>query len=171
MALSKDEIQRLCETRNSRLPSDRLVEMDVYSSLSSEERCFVNMYLLVDTYVIYFEPIRSGVAGIDDTSAKRLLKTLLIDFNKENVKRTLSAIAYGSATAYTRTSMADFCDAIIAIFLATDDIAKVNDKSEIYNLFVQVVETATDLPRGQIAHSIIEVCTDFLDGDDYPKED
>lgn len=171
MALSKDEIQRLCETRNSRLPGDRLVEMDVYSSLSSEERRFVNMYLLVDTYVIYFEPIRSGVAGIDDTSAKRLLKTLLIDFNKDNVKRTLSAIAYGSATAYTRTSMADFCDAIIAIFLATDDIAKVNDKSEIYNLFVQVVETATDLPRGQIAHSIIEVCTDFLDGDDYPKED
>ena len=86
MALSKDEIQRLCETRNSRLPGDRLVEMDVYSSLNSEERRFVNMYLLVDTYVIYFEPIRSGVAGIDDTSAKRLLKTLLIDFNKENVK-------------------------------------------------------------------------------------
>ena len=171
MALSKDDIQALCRRENPRLPIDRIVEMDVYSSLTPEERRFVNMYLTVDTYIIYFEPIRSGVAGIDDTSAKRLLKTLLIDFNKENVKRTLSAIAYGSATAYTKTSCADFCDAIIAIFLATDDIAKVNDKSEIYNLFVQVVETATDLPRSQISHSIIEVCTDFLDGDDYPKED
>ena len=170
MEITKEMIQGWIERGNGNIKSE-VVAMDVYSTLNSEEREFVNIYLKVDAYIIYFEPIRSGVSGIDDSSARKLLKTLIADFSRENVKRVLSSIAYNSATAYTEHDSISFCEDIIRIFISTDDIARVNDRSEIYNLFVDVMEIATDLPRNTIAHSIIEVCTDFLADDDYPKED
>lgn len=169
MEITKDMIRDWLDNGYGSLP-DEVVTMDVYSKLNSEEREFVNIYLKIDAYIIYFEPVRSGVAGIDDSSARKLLKTLIADFSKENVKRVLSSIAYGSATTYKDDSIT-FMEDIIRIFISTDDIARVNDKSEIYNLFVDVVEIATEHPRSIIAHSIIDVCTDFLADDDFPKED
>ena len=169
-SINKDMIQNWLNNGSGGFPDDTLVEMDVYSSLNTEERQFVNMYLTVDTYIIYFEPIRSGVAGIDDSSARKLLKTLIADFNKNNVKRVLSSIAYNSSTAYKEHTPIEFCEDIIRIFISTDDIARVNDKSEIYNLFADVVGIATELPRSTVDHSIIDVCTDFLADDDFPTE-
>lgn len=167
--ITKEMIQNWMSNEAGNLQNGE-VTMDVYSSLNADERQFVNLYLTVDTYIIYFEPIRSGVSGIDDSSARKLLKTLMADFNKTNIKRVLSAVAYGSAKAYTECDSIEFCEDIIRIFISTDDIARVNDTSEIYNLFADVVGIATDLPRSSIDHSIIEVCTDFLADDDFPKE-
>lgn len=169
MAITKDMIQDWMEKGHGSLPNE-VVTMDVYSKLNQEERQFVNIYLKVDAYIIYFEPVRSGVAGIDDSSARKLLKTLIADFSVENVKRVLSSIAYGTSTAYTEHNTIEFCEDIIRIFISTDDIARVNDKSEIYNLFADVMVIATGLNRNSIDHSIIEVCTDFLADDDFPKE-
>ena len=168
--ITREMIQNWMDKGNGSLPENKLVDMQLYSSLNQDERQFVNMYLLVDAYIIYFEPIRSGVAGIDDSSARKLLKTLIADFSKVNVKRVLSAIAYNSATAYKEVDDVTFCEDIIRVFISTDDIARVNDKSEIYNLFADVVSLATDMPRNMVDHSIISVCTDFLADDDFPKE-
>ena len=184
MAVTKEMIKDLMqENININSIEDKVVDMSTYSSLSPSERQFVNIYLLIDTYIMYFEPIRSGIAGIDDSSARKLLKTLLVDFSKSNVKRILSAIAYGKATAYMHMDeMFDmpkeghvsdevaFCEDIIRIFISTDDIVRVNDKSEIYNLFADVCQIATGLPRASVDHCIIDVCTDFLADDDFPKE-
>lgn len=184
MTITKETIKDLMHN-NIQISSidDKLVDMAVYSALSPSERQFVNIYLWVDTYIIYFEPVRSGIAGIDDSSARKFLKTLLVDFSQSNVKRILSSIAYGKATAYMHMDeMFDmpkeghvsdevaFCEDIIRIFMSTDDIVMVNDKSEIYNLFADVCKIATGLPRASIDHCIIDVCTDFLADDDFPKE-
>ena len=169
MEITKEMIQNWMEKGHGTLPKDT-VTMDVYSTLNQEQRQFVNIYLKVDAYIIYFEPVRSGVSGIDDSSARKLLKTLIADFSVENVKRVLSSIAYNSATAYKDHNDIEFCEDIIRIFISTDDIARVNDKSEIYNLFADVIGIATGLNRSSIDHAIIDVCTDFLADDDFPKE-
>lgn len=168
--ITKEMIQGWMESGTGNFPNDTVVDMNVYSSLSNHERQFVNIYLTVDTYILYFEPIRSGISGIDDSSARKLLKTLIADFNKTNVKRVLSSVAYGTSTAYLDHTDVEFCEDIIRIFISTDDIARVNDKSEIYQLFADVTSIATGLPRGVVDHCVIDVCTDFLADDDFPKE-